>query len=413
MVLRLSSTQGAIRQPDAWRRVDPARFPGIQEEFGKAEYRPRAGEVWEAHHWERSWRKLRDLFKERGRTENPSRRMTAAVLRGNRRFGGGEKEVLVKQQGFYKVDLYPAGSAFADELEKWVEKQFPKEGSGRRIVNSAFRYHAFVDDPAEARALGGRCFDRQGKELSVELLRMVEEQTGFGPSLLTSYHPMVGHDGALVGKAHGDDSGDPSLAVMVSVGGGGAVSTAVVDVSDKYCPKAEKVAGMRTYEGASYEDIKQMRWEEARRSGLAGESHPRARVWSPDGSVSFLWTYRSLRKQVRQERHDEPFLPRTVGGRPKLPQGSALCFDATAPHLSPGVCREGEGPRYTIYLGYASGKRGGAARSGPLSWENALAGEEPGDKRSAFDEKGRYRLRSAASNARTHARAKVGEKRSL
>ena len=100
-------------------------------------------------------------------------------------------------------------------------------------------------------------------------------------------------------------------------------------------------------------------------------------------------------------------VPRTVGGRPKLPQGSALCFDATAPHLSPGVCREGEGPRYTIYLGYANGKRGGAARSGPVSWKNALPDEAPGDKRSVFDETGRYRLRSAASNART----KVGEKR--
>ena len=50
--------------------------------------------------------------------------MTAAVLRGNRRFGGGDTEALIKRQGFYHMDLYDAGGDFAERLEKWVAQQF-------------------------------------------------------------------------------------------------------------------------------------------------------------------------------------------------------------------------------------------------------------------------------------------------
>ena len=54
LVLQLSTLGGHLRQPDAWRRVDEARLPAIEEEFSKCDYHPKVGEVWEAHDWERA-----------------------------------------------------------------------------------------------------------------------------------------------------------------------------------------------------------------------------------------------------------------------------------------------------------------------------------------------------------------------
>ena len=82
-----------------------------------------------------------------------------------------------------------------------------------------------------------------------------------------------------------------------------------------------------------------------------------------------------------------------------LPRGTALCFDATAPHLSPGVCRD-EGVRYTIYLGFSSMRNGGAARSGPVSWRRSVAGDASEGGTTAFASDGSYLMRSGASVAR-------------
>ena len=95
---------------------------------------------------------------------------------------------------------------------------------------------------------------------------------------------MKGVPKSHVGPAHGDDWGSPVMSMMVSVGESGAVPTAVVDVGLQFCSRdVAQRDGRRLYESASYKDVKQARWEEALRSGEAGESHPRARLWAPDG----------------------------------------------------------------------------------------------------------------------------------
>ena len=123
---------------------------------------------------------------------------------------------------------------------------------------------------------------------------------------------------------------------------------------------------------------------------MAGRLPP-ARIWSSKGAFAL-----KVRTGVISPlRWGEPDPPRSVRGRPKLPQGSGFCFDATAPHLFPGVCSRGEEVRLTLYVEYgAPVQLGGAAASGSIGWGTAAAGEPAGDVRTAFDADGEYRLRS-------------------
>ena len=401
----LDLTGGNVRHRglDAWRRVDERRVPLIMEYFRRPEYHPKRGQVWGVNEWEAAWRSLRDRVKMDCAKDNPSRKMEAAFMRGVCRFGGGDRELSIKVDGFYSVQLFDEGSDFAVRLEAWVQGLF-KGYECPTVAGTDFEYLACARSEEEAEALGGMLLEGEGLQLADELLSFVEGATGFGRGLLTSFHPMKGVPKAHVGPAHGDDWGSPVMAMMVSVGSSGAVPTAVVDVGQRFCSReVAKRDGRRLYDAASYEDVKQARWEEALRSGEAGESHPRARLWAPDGvAPQYLGTYRSMGKPVCASRQDEPYPPRKTAsreGRYVLPQGTALCFDATAPHLSPGVCRD-EGVRYTIYLGFSSLRNGGAARSGPVSWRRSVAGDASEGGTTAFACDGSYLMRSGASVAR-------------
>ena len=100
-------------------------------------------------------------------------------------------------------------------------------------------------------------------------------------------------------------------------------------------------------------------------------------------------------------RWDEPYRPRLNSGRPRLPQGDAMAFDSTSPHLFPGVA-EREAQRLTLYLGFSTPVvKGGTVGAGPVGWGNAEADEPEGEVRTAFDAAGVYRMQSKASASRT------------
>jgi hypothetical protein len=96
---------------------------------------------------------------------------------------------------------------------------------------------------------------------------------------------MVGDPSAHVGEVHGDHWGAPALAVTVAVGSGGTVSTAVVQAEGRFRRAGEASDGRPQMSRASYEDVKQARWEAAREAGLAGRLPP-ARIWSSKGAFA-------------------------------------------------------------------------------------------------------------------------------
>ena len=143
-------------------------------------------------------------------------------------------EPVMRTHGFYVWTLYKEGSEFAKELEGWClglfEDYKPEPLQGLKKQS----YLAVSRCQAEADAFDMVLMDEVGAKLQDELLARVELETGYGLDLLSSYHVIVGDAGAHIGCAHGVHWRPPALALTVSVGAGGAVSTAVVQVDDKF-----------------------------------------------------------------------------------------------------------------------------------------------------------------------------------
>ena len=408
--LALAITEDGVVVPNVppWRRVREAREVLVRAAFNSPEYSPAAGETRSVADWLGVWARLRADFRAksaRGSEFNSSRLLLKATQRGPRRFGMGAtggsstREAEMKERGFFVIPLFEEGGEFALRLEEWCLRLFEEYDPEPVHGRSKQSYLTLCVGQAEADRLDAVLLEEDGLEMRAAVLEAVRQHTGHPPEMCTSFHAMVGDPSAHVGEVHGDHWGAPALAVTVAVGSGGTVSTAVVQAEGKFRLAGEAADGRPQMSRASYEDVKQARWEVAREAGLAGRLPP-ARIWSGGGRPAFALKVRT--GVISPLRWGEPDPPRLVRGRPKLPQGSGFCFDATAPHLFPGVCSRGEDVRITLYVGYGAPVRlGGAAESGSVGWGNAAADEPAGDVRTAFDAKGEYRLRSAFSLSRT------------
>ena len=414
MVIECDGTR--LTNVPPWRRVSVEREARIMEVFRGPEYTLGLGETRTSAEWLAKWHQLRKDFKDkvlRGSDDNSSRTMSSAVRRGARRFGGPHMEPVMRTHGFYVWTLYQEGSDFAQELEAWCLGLFadyepePLQGMKKQSYLPVSRSQAEADE------FDMVLMDEVGARLQDELLRRVELETGYGLDLLSSYHVIVGDPGAHIGCAHGDHWGPPALALTVSVGAGGAVSTAVVQVDDVFYGDSDDEApreGRAPYKWASYEEVKRARWEAARAAGIAGLL-PSASIYCPKGDGRFRLARNKEKMFVSPTRWDEPYRPRLNSGRPRLPQGDAMAFDSTSPHLFPGVA-EREAQRLTLYLGFSTPvMKGGTVGAGPVGWGNAEADEPEGEVRTAFDAAGEYRMQSKASASRTKdgKRARVSE----
>ena len=387
-----------------WRRVSSAREALIREAFEGPDYMPAPGECRSAEQWVAVWARLRAEFRERssrGSAFNSSRLLVAARQCGARRFGtrsdgGGGREDEMKAHGCFVVPLFEPDGSFANRLEGWCLRQFELYAPALALGCCDPRRASLCLDFG-----GGSAIDLcgVGLELRVELLDLLESQLGLSPSLVTQYRLLFGEKGAHVGDAHGDHSGGPSLAAIVVVGAGGAVSTAVVQVGHMFRSSGTSSEVLPSLGRVSYEHVKRLRWEEVRTAGLRGD-RPRCGVWGPSGMQPLVVLGDAgASKNVSSLRWGEPDPTRRKGGRPLLPQGSAFCFDASSPHLFPGVCPSGEPPRLVLYVGYG-GPRAPAVQEA-IGWRCSAVGELSGRVLSAFDGQGAYLLQSSASLSRT------------